>query len=140
MRINLYETLFILKPTLTDEEKANEIATVENLVKELGGEVSATNELGMRKLAYEINKNPRGFYVVVYHKSPASAISEIERKLRYNENVLRFLTIKYKTKKEQAKFEEFVAQITGKAPKDEAKEEASNQETAKEETTQEASE
>ncbi len=135
MRINLYETLFILKPTLTDEEKANEVAAVENSIKELGGEVSATNELGMRKLAYEINKNPRGFYVVVYHKSPASAIAEIERRLRYNENVLRFLTIKYKTKKEQAKFEEFVANLKGTSAKEESAEE-----TAKEEATQEASE
>jgi len=81
--------------------------------------------------------------VVFYHYSPASIIIELERKLRYNENVLRFLTIKYETKKEISKFNEFVAQITGKVEekaeeKEESKEESKEEDTSKE--TQVASE
>jgi small subunit ribosomal protein S6 len=107
--MNNYETLFIIKPTLTEEEVAKQIEIVQNSITELGGEVVATNDMGLRKLAYEIAKNPRGHYVVVYHKSPASNIAEIERRLRYNEEILKFFTVKYSNKKEVASFEKQVA-------------------------------
>jgi len=107
--MNNYETLFIIKPTLTEEEAAKQVETVQNSISELGGEVVATNDMGLRKLAYEIDKNPRGHYVVVYHKSNPSSILEIERRLRYNEDVLKFFTVKYSNKKEIASFERQVA-------------------------------
>jgi len=128
MSKNYYETLFILKPTLTEEETNSQIEGVKADIAEQNGEVAATNILGMRKLAYPIDKNERGFYVVIYHKSPGAAIAEIERKLRYNENVLRFLTVKYVNKKEQAEFEKQVANCNGSVNKEsEAKEEASQE-------------
>jgi len=121
-----YELLFVIKPTLTDEEIQAQIDSVKSDIAAFGGEVLAVDAMGMRKLAYEINKNPRGYYVVVYHKSPASSIAEIERKLRYNENVLRFLTIKYTKKKELAHFDKLVANAGGsKDESTEAKEEES---------------
>jgi small subunit ribosomal protein S6 len=120
-----YELLFVIKPTLTEEEIAKQISNVTEHIKELGGEVVATNEMGMRKLAYEINKHPRGYYVVVYHKSPTSSIAEIERRLRYNEDILRFLTIKYENKKEIAEFQKQVDACGGKS--EEQKEEASSE-------------
>jgi small subunit ribosomal protein S6 len=120
--MNSYETLFIIKPTLTEEETAKQISAVQNSVTELGGEVVATNDMGLRKLAYEIDKNPRGYYVVVYHKSNPSSIAEIERRLRYNEEVLKFFTVKYTNKKELASFEKQVA-----ACNKESKEEASSE-------------
>ena len=121
--MNNYETLFVIKPTLTEEETAKQIESVQNSVKELGGEVVATNDMGLRKLAYEIDKNPRGHYVVVYHKSPTNAIAEIERRLRYNEEVLKFFTVKYTNKKEIASFEQQVASCN-KDSKEEASSEA----------------
>ncbi len=121
-----YELLFVIKPTLTDEEIQAQIDSVKSDIAAFGGEVLAVDAMGMRKLAYEINKNPRGYYVVVYHKSPASSIAEIERKLRYNENVLRFLTIKYTKKKELAHFDKLVANAGGsKEESTEAKKEES---------------
>jgi len=54
----------------------------------------------MRDLAYEVKKQKRGYYTITYFKSPTSAIKEIERNLRINENVIRFITIKYEKKKE----------------------------------------
>ncbi len=122
--MNHYETLVILKPTLTEEETANQIDAVKESITEQGGEIVAVNNMGMRKLAYEINKNERGYYTVIYHKSPASSIAEIERKLRYNEDALKFLTIKYSNKKEIAEFERQVANCGAKA---ESKEEASSE-------------
>jgi len=108
-----YELLFILKPTLTEEEIQSQIESVKSDLTTFGGEVLAVDEIGTRKLAYEIDKNPRGYYVVVYHKSPATSIAEIERKLRYNENVLRFLTIKYTKKKDLVNYEKMVAKAKG---------------------------
>ena len=122
--MNCYETLFILKPTLTDEETAKQVELVSSYITEEGGEIVATDAMGMRKLAYEIDGNARGYYTVIYHKSPATAIAEIERRLRYNEDALKFFTIKYSNKKETAHFDKLVAACA--APK--AEKEASSQE------------
>ncbi len=102
--MNHYETLIIIKPTLTEEETQKQIDALKEHINELNGEVVATKDMGLRKLAYEINKNPRGYYAVVYHKSNGNSIAEIERKLRYNEDILKFFTIKYANKKEINEF------------------------------------
>jgi len=117
--MNHYETLFILKPTLTDEEIKNQVDTIKSSIEELNGKIEAINAIGTRKLAYPINKNERGVYTVIYHTTPADAISEIERRLRYNENCLRFLTLKYKNKKEISKFFEQVKAYSGNSNKEE---------------------
>jgi len=70
-----------------------------------GSDILATDEMGMRKLAYPIDKNERGFYCVVYYKANGDSVSELERQLRYNENILRFMTVKYTNKKEISQFE-----------------------------------
>ncbi len=95
-----YENLVIVKPTLTQEELAQELKAVEEVITENGGEIAATDAMGMRRLAYPIQKNERGFYYVVYYTVAPSAINEIERKFRINENLLRFMTVKYESKKE----------------------------------------
>ena len=120
--MNHYETLFILKPTLTDEEIKNQVDTIKSSIEELNGKIEAVNAIGTRKLAYPINKNERGVYTVIYHTTPADAISEIERRLRYNENCLRFLTLKYKNKKEISKFFEQVKAYSGNSNKEETTE------------------
>lgn len=97
-----YENLVVIKPTLTEEEIQNTIATVESIITENGGEIVLRNDMGMRKLAYPINKSERGFYSVIYFKGEPSSINEIERRYRINEELLRFVTIKYDSKREVA--------------------------------------
>ncbi|CAI8210616.1 MAG: 30S ribosomal protein S6 [Arcobacter lacus] len=58
--------------------------------------------MGTRQLAYEIEKNKRGYYFVAYFKGEPSGIKEIERNYRINENLIRFIFIKYESKKEIA--------------------------------------
>lgn len=106
-----YETLFVLKPTLTEEEIAKNIEAIQNVISTNGGEIAATDKLGMRNLAYEVQKNKRGYYTIIYYKAPGSAIKEIERNFRINENVIRFMTVKYENKKEQAQWEKFVSEV-----------------------------
>ena len=95
-----YENLVILKPTLTAEEMEAAIANIEDNITKDGGEIVAREAKGMKKLAYEINKNPRGYFHIMYFKIAPAAIEEIERLYRINEGVLRFVTVKYDSKRE----------------------------------------
>jgi len=111
-----YENLVIVKPTFTAEEIQASIAAIEEVITSNGGEIAATSPMGMRKLAYPINKNERGYYHVVYYTVAPAAIAEIERRFRINEDLLRFVTIKYDTKREVTAFNALVE----KAKKDAA--------------------
>ena len=95
-----YENLVIVKPTLTAEEIQASLKAIEEVITSNGGEIAATNAMGMRKLAYPIEKNARGYYQVIYYSVAPAAISEIERRFRINEDLLRFITIKYDTNRE----------------------------------------
>lgn len=100
-----YEVLFILKPTLTEDEIKERVDFVKEIITKNGGEVASVIEMGARKLAYTIDKYERGVYFVIYFTAPTSLIEELIRNLRYNEDVIRFLTVKYENKKEVAAWE-----------------------------------
>ena len=99
-RIRHYETMFIVKATLTDEETQAQIATVKENIAKNGGEIVAVDDMGTRNLAYEIEKQKRGYYYVVYFKAPTESITELERNYRVNENIIRFIFIKSESKTE----------------------------------------
>ena len=89
-----YESVVITRPELTESQ-------VENLTKELieiitseKGKVQSTENWGLRSLAYKINKNKKGHYFLINIDCNPSVISEYERQMRINEDILRFLTIK----------------------------------------------
>jgi len=103
-----YENLVIVKPTFTAEEIQASIKAIEEIITSNGGEIAATNAMGMRKLAYPINKNERGYYQVIYYSIAPAAIAEIERRFRINEDLLRFVTIKYDTNREIKAWNSFV--------------------------------
>lgn len=111
-----YENLVIVKPTLTEEEIKNTIATVEEFITSNGGEIIARDPMGMKKLAYPIEKNARGYFYVMYYKIAPSAISEIERRFRINEEILRFVTMKYDTKREIKAWNDMVEKTKKVAP------------------------
>lgn len=95
-----YENLVIVKPTLTEEEIKNTLTLVEEVITSNGGEIIGRDVMGMKKLAYPIEKNARGYFYVMYYTVAPSAISEIERRFRINEEILRFVTMKYDSKRE----------------------------------------
>jgi small subunit ribosomal protein S6 len=111
--MNCYETLFVVKPTLTEEEINTQIDRVKAILEKEGAVLEATNNMGMRKLAYQVEKNSRGYYTVLYFKAEGSFIGELERNLRNNEEVIKFLTVKYSKVKEVAQFNKMVANING---------------------------
>jgi len=119
--MNNYETLYVLKPTLTDEETAANIAKIEAILVREGAEILATNKMGMRKLAYPVEKNERGVYTIVYFKAAGTVINELERNLKFNEEVIKYLTVRYTKQKEVTQFEKLVtaANVVPEAPKEE---------------------
>lgn len=141
-----YETLFVLKPTLTDEETAAQIAKIKDIITKEGAELVATDDMGMRKLAYEVEKNARGYYTVLFYKGEGTLINELERNLKINEDVIKFLSVKYTKNKELTQFNKLVDAANRKSaiaeevvvPETpvEAVETAETTETATETTTQ----
>ncbi len=123
-----YETMFIIKPTLTPEEIVEKINFYKEAILKNGGEICATQDMGMRNLAYEIDKNKRGYYFVIYFKSEPSLVIELERLYRINEDVLRFIVIKYINKKEQNAWNTMVERANKKpeAPKSAPEAESEN--------------
>ena len=104
-----YETLFVVKPTLTEEEINLQIVKIKDTLAKEGCELLATNDMGMRKLAYPVEKNLRGYYTILFYKANGNSITEIERNLKISEDVIKFLTIKYTKDKELAQFNKLVA-------------------------------
>ncbi len=95
-----YELLFVLKPTLTEEENQERFEHVKGILEKNECDIASINDMGMRKLAYEIDKHERGHYYVIYYKADPAVIDEILRNLRFTEEVIRFLNVKYINKKE----------------------------------------
>ncbi|HEC1751832.1 TPA: 30S ribosomal protein S6 [Campylobacter lari] len=100
-----YEVLFILKPTLTEEEVSAKLEFAKEVLTKNGAEIESVVPMGTRKLAYKIKKYERGTYFVIYFKAPTNLIAELERVLRITEEVIRFLIVKYENKKEIAAWE-----------------------------------
>ena len=96
--MSIYEVTYILRPSLEEsevEERANAIAEI---VKGQGGEVSAVERLGKKRLAYEINDVREGNYVVMQFNSDAAVSKELERQLKLHEDVLRALVVRLDAK------------------------------------------
>lgn len=100
-----YELLFILKPTLTEDEAKVKVDFIKEVITKNGGEIASVVEMGTRKLAYKIDKYERGTYVVIYFTAPTSLTAELVRNVRITEEVIRFLTVKYENKREIAAWE-----------------------------------
>lgn len=95
-----YEILFILKPTLTDDEIQTKANFVAEVINKNGGQIASQIDMGTRKLAYKIDKYERGAYKVFYFQAPTNLIEELVRNVRITEDIIRFLIVKYETKSE----------------------------------------
>lgn len=112
--MRFYETMFILKPTLTQEEIDAKIEFFKNIILSNGATIEGVINMAMRNLAYEIKKHKRGYYFVIYFKAPPTLIAELERNYRINEDILRFIVINYETKREQKTWQTLVDRANGK--------------------------
>lgn len=91
--MNTYESIFILKPTLNDEDVQKTVVKLEGIVKQ-GGELIATENWGKKRLAYEVMKERKGIYVLLRFRGKGDLITELEKNYRFDDNVIKFLTVK----------------------------------------------
>jgi small subunit ribosomal protein S6 len=89
-----YETVFIARQDITSGQVEGLVKHYTNLIKEFGGEVSKTEFCGLRNLAYPIKKNKKGHYVLLNISVKPEGIMEMERQMRINEDVLRYISVK----------------------------------------------
>ena len=90
----LYENVFIARQDISGTQVDALADTFTQLIADHGGEVKKRENWGLRNLAYRMSKNRKGHYVLFNIDAPAPAIAELERTMRINEDVLRYLTIR----------------------------------------------
>jgi small subunit ribosomal protein S6 len=91
--VTLYETLFVIHPDRATRSKEL-IDKFKKVVEGLGGTVSHVDEWGLRDLAYRIDKQSKGFYILLQYRSTARAVEELERNMRLTDGILRYLTVR----------------------------------------------
>ncbi len=94
MKDFVYETMYVLRPDLGEEEVENLITKYQDILKEGGADMLETQHRGKRRLAYTINKKREGIYIQMNYKAPGAAIAPLERAMRLSEDVIRYLTVK----------------------------------------------
>ena len=89
-----YETMYILRPDIAEEEVNKHIEKYNKLLETMGGKILDSQMRGKRRLAYPISKNREGIYVQLSHQGDGQHIEKIERAMRLSEDVIRYMTIK----------------------------------------------
>jgi small subunit ribosomal protein S6 len=94
MTQSYYETMYILRPDIPEEEVESHVTKYRDLVTESGGQVLDCQMRGKRRLAYPIAKHREGIYVQLNHDGDGQQVSPLERAMRLSEDVIRYLTVK----------------------------------------------
>ena len=89
-----YETMYILRPDIAEDEVTNHIAKYNKLLEEFGGTILDSQMRGKRRLAYQIAKHREGIYVQLSHQGDGQHIFKIEKAMRLSEDVIRYMTVK----------------------------------------------
>lgn len=89
-----YESVLIARQDLGASQVNTLVSDLSEVIKKEGGEVVKADNWGLKNLAYRIKKNRKGYYVLLNITAPAKAISEFERIMRLNEDIIRYMTVK----------------------------------------------
>ena len=92
--IRKYETIYIVKPDLAEDELKALTEKVQDVISNNNGDLKRLEDWGIRKLAYVIKKSPRGRYVYLRYDGVETLVAELERRMRLDDRILRYLTIK----------------------------------------------
>ena len=119
-----YDLIFIIQPELSEEETKAVTDRYNQIITAQKGTIIKTEDWGKRRLAYDINKQSKGNYILVDFYGPGSVIREVERNLKIDDKILKFLTVKTRdpfdpeSLEEERKKEQLLqeAQITTEEP------------------------
>ncbi len=89
-----YETIFILRPTLSEDEINTIIENSNTIIGTGGGQTISLDKWGLRKLAYLIKKESQGYYVYCDYATDPANVAEMERKFRIDDTVMKYMTVK----------------------------------------------
>ena len=85
--MNKYEIMFIVKADIAEEEVANVVKSFESIITDMGGKILNSKDLGQKKLAYEIEKQVRGYYHLLNVECESKAVKEFDRKALIDERI-----------------------------------------------------
>ncbi len=89
-----YELMFIVRPDMTEEDQDKLVSNLETQVQNAGGTVKSVERMGKRRLAYAVRNFQEGIYVLLVLEGDGAMVKEVERRLRVNEPVIKFLTVR----------------------------------------------
>jgi small subunit ribosomal protein S6 len=89
-----YEIIFIINPDADDAEVMRMTEAAQKIITDQGGTITKTEMMGKRQLAYEISHQRDGIYVLLEVEGSGAEIAELERRLRVNDRILRYMTIR----------------------------------------------
>jgi small subunit ribosomal protein S6 len=90
----IYELVFIVDPDVADDEVMKLSEGLQKIITGQGGSITKTEMMGKRQLAYEINHKRNGTYVLLEVEGSGAEIAEVERRMRVNDQILRYMTIR----------------------------------------------
>ena len=93
--MNKYEVMYVIDATLEESARNELINYFSGIVEKNAGTIDRVDEWGKRRLAYTINYKTEGYYVLMYIQAPSELPRELERNFQINDNVLRYLVIRY---------------------------------------------
>ena len=112
-----YEVIFIVDPEVADDEVMKLSEGVQKIITSQGGSITKTEMMGKRKLAYEINHKKDGNYVLLEVEGSGAEIAEAERRMRVNDQILRYMTVRVDEMRRRAdKFKDKRARKAAKQP------------------------
>lgn len=91
--MNKYESVIIINPSVEEQGVKDLIKTFTDLIN-ANGKVESVEELGKRKLAYEVKKNKEGYYAIFTFEAKPESITELERNYRINDDVIKFIVVR----------------------------------------------
>ena len=94
--MELYESLFIIRTSISDEETAALIAKMKAVAEKTGAQFIKSENLGKKKLAYEVKRERKGTYAYFYFRAPSITVAELERSYRLEDPIIKFLTVHLK--------------------------------------------
>lgn len=106
--MNLYEGMFIIKASLSDEARSKALERVKAELTKRGGELEKIHEMGIRRMAYPISRHKEGVYTLIYFKLPPEKINEFWHECHLNEDLLRFMTLRTEKVLEKLEFSPLV--------------------------------
>jgi len=92
--MQLYESIFIIRPSLTDDDTNKLIEKMKGLIEKAGATLLILENWGKKKLAYEIKRERRGTFVYLHFKAAGNVVGELEHSYRLEDSVLKFLTVR----------------------------------------------